>query len=314
MKKHFSIILLLLVTTLSYAKDSGPQFGVFIIGQTQADAIYKLYSSRNANGIISNFREQFENIPADYKVYNLNEYKLGDILLYNIDVIFYNNVLIYFSANEFPLDELKNVISYKNGKPRVKLVEKKVQCVYRLTGVHAGTKKDMDLTYKWDLKGNTIRINSYNFYDENCKSIVGGLFEMYSNQYLAYQSIVKAKKKEKTDYSKYYSDSLIRHSVPDTSKHTSTSNKLVFDENEIKKMTIVRISQPISMNLMCDDLKLDSIQMHKWNPDYDLYMFNTYPTDFYNLRIPKDKLDLFVRKKEYLTKKTKQLFNDIVKP
>ncbi len=95
--------------------------------------------------------------------------------------------------------------------------------------------------------------------------------------------------------------------------NTTSANKLIFTEEETKAMTIVRLSQPLSMDLLCDDLKLDAKQMHKWNPDYDLYMFNTYPTDYYNLRLPKDKLDLFVKRKEFLSKKSKQIFNEIVK-
>jgi hypothetical protein len=47
----------------------------------------------------------------------------------------------------------------------------------------------------------------------------------------------------------------------------------------------------------------------KWNPDYELYEMGTYATEFYSLRIPKDKLDSFIEKKETLTKRSRQIYS-----
>jgi len=60
---------------------------------------------------------------------------------------------------------------------------------------------------------------------------------------------------------------------------------------------------------MAHELKLDRQQMDKWNEDYDLFEYNTYPSDTYNLRLPKDKLDKFLEMKESLQKRSKQVFS-----
>ena len=62
------------------------------------------------------------------------------------------------------------------------------------------------------------------------------------------------------------------------------------------------------MNLMSQELGVDKKLLQRWNSDYELFTYNTYPTPFYNLRLPKDKSDLFLQKKEQLTKKSKALF------
>jgi len=50
---------------------------------------------------------------------------------------------------------------------------------------------------------------------------------------------------------------------------------------------------------------IDKKLMAKWNVDYDQFIYNTYPTPFYNLRLPKDKLNEFMQKKEVIMKKSK---------
>jgi membrane-bound lytic murein transglycosylase D len=81
-----------------------------------------------------------------------------------------------------------------------------------------------------------------------------------------------------------------------------------FTDEELKSMAIVRISQPISMDLLCQELSIDKKTFDKWNDDYDLFEYNTYPTEYYSLRIPKEKLDKFIEKKEYLGKRSKQIY------
>jgi len=60
--------------------------------------------------------------------------------------------------------------------------------------------------------------------------------------------------------------------------------------------------------LLESELGIDKKLFNKWNPDYDLFVYNTYSEDFYRLRIPKDKLDGFVEKKEFLIKKSRSIF------
>lgn len=82
-----------------------------------------------------------------------------------------------------------------------------------------------------------------------------------------------------------------------------------FTPEELSNMVIVKLTEPISMDLMAHELKLDRKQMDKWNEDYDLFEYNTYPSDSYNLRLPKDKLDKFLEMKESLTKRSKGVFS-----
>jgi len=87
--------------------------------------------------------------------------------------------------------------------------------------------------------------------------------------------------------------------------------KTVFTQEELKNMVIVKLSQPLSMDLMAQELNVDQKLLNKWNSDYELFEYNTYPTDYYSLRIPKDKLESFLKKKSYLEKKSKEIFNEI---
>jgi hypothetical protein len=60
---------------------------------------------------------------------------------------------------------------------------------------------------------------------------------------------------------------------------------------------------------MLKELALDKRVHDKWNPDYELYEMGTYSAEFYSLRIPKDKLDSFIEKKEVLTKRSRQIYS-----
>lgn len=84
----------------------------------------------------------------------------------------------------------------------------------------------------------------------------------------------------------------------------------VFTPDELKNMAIVRLSEPLSMDLMSQTLNIDRHLLEHWNPDYDMYEYKVYSSNEYKLRIPKDKLDNFVSKKEFLTKKSRQMYDD----
>ncbi len=83
-----------------------------------------------------------------------------------------------------------------------------------------------------------------------------------------------------------------------------------FTKEELERMAIVRIAEPIVLDFMADEMLMDKKELHLWNPDYDLFLFSTYSEPFYKLRIPKSKLDAFIEKKEYLTKRSRQIFAD----
>ena len=59
---------------------------------------------------------------------------------------------------------------------------------------------------------------------------------------------------------------------------------------------------------MATELGIDKKTLARWNADYELFVLGTYPTPFYNLRMPKDKMDLFLKKKDEMTKKSKIIF------
>lgn len=90
-----------------------------------------------------------------------------------------------------------------------------------------------------------------------------------------------------------------------------TMQKPVFSKEELQNMVIVRISEPLAFELLTKELDVDKKQMDRWNYDYELFVYNTYPTEYYGLRIPKDKLDMFIQKKESLEKLSKTYFNQI---
>jgi membrane-bound lytic murein transglycosylase D len=89
-------------------------------------------------------------------------------------------------------------------------------------------------------------------------------------------------------------------------------SKPQFTKEELQSMAIVRISVPLHFDLVAQELGMDKKLMNRWNPDYELFIYDTYPTDYYSLRIPKDMLDAFIQKKEYLEKRSKVYFDQIM--
>lgn len=81
-----------------------------------------------------------------------------------------------------------------------------------------------------------------------------------------------------------------------------------YTDEELKQMSIVRIKEPVSLEYTAQELGIDKKLLIRWNPDYDMFIMKTYPTPFYNLRLPKDKFDAFIAKKDVLTKKSKKIF------
>lgn len=84
-----------------------------------------------------------------------------------------------------------------------------------------------------------------------------------------------------------------------------------FTDDELKSMAIVRISEPVNLEYLAQDLKIERKLLEKWNEDYDLFVFDTYNSDYYSLRIPKEKLDNFIERKELITKRSKQMFAEM---
>jgi membrane-bound lytic murein transglycosylase D len=81
-----------------------------------------------------------------------------------------------------------------------------------------------------------------------------------------------------------------------------------FTKEELDRMAVVRINEPLSEELLIMELGLNRKEFEKWNPDYELFALSAWTEDYFRLRIPKDKLDGFVEKKDFLSKKSKQIF------
>jgi len=98
--------------------------------------------------------------------------------------------------------------------------------------------------------------------------------------------------------------------ISSTVPGAATVKKSPFTDEELKNMAILRITQPIHLEYMAGELGIDKKLLARWNADYELYVLGTYPTPFYNLRIPKEKVDLFLKKRDELTKKSKIIFTN----
>lgn len=89
---------------------------------------------------------------------------------------------------------------------------------------------------------------------------------------------------------------------------TTVVKKLPYSDDELKNMAIVRFTEPLSIEVVAQELGTDKKLLARWNPDYDMFIYNTYPTPFYNFRIPKDKLETFLQKKVQIGKRSKTYF------
>lgn len=99
-------------------------------------------------------------------------------------------------------------------------------------------------------------------------------------------------------------------SPPDVNGNTAPAEppKPQFTREELERMAIVRITEPLSLEYLGHELNIERKLLADWNMDYDLFLYNAYPEPYYSLRIPKDKLEDFVTKKELLTKTSRQIF------
>ncbi len=84
--------------------------------------------------------------------------------------------------------------------------------------------------------------------------------------------------------------------------------KPVFTDDELKNMSIIKVDQPIAFEVIAMELGIEKKLLYRWNPDYDQFIYKTYPTPYYKVRFPKDKVDIFLQKKESLVKKSKTYY------
>jgi len=83
-----------------------------------------------------------------------------------------------------------------------------------------------------------------------------------------------------------------------------------FTPEELARMAIVRLTEPVSLDYMAQELHMDRKELGRWNPDYDLFVYNSYTEPYYALRIPKDKVDGFIERKDQLIRVSKTIFGE----
>lgn len=88
--------------------------------------------------------------------------------------------------------------------------------------------------------------------------------------------------------------------------------KIVFTEDELKNMAIIYFTEPLSIDILAEDLQIDKRILERWNPDYELFVLDLYPEKEYKFRFPKDKVDIFLEKKASLSKKSSKYFKDML--
>jgi len=89
---------------------------------------------------------------------------------------------------------------------------------------------------------------------------------------------------------------------------TKPKVKSRFSDDELKLMAIVRITQPLYLELLASELEIDAKLLNRWNFDYELFEYDTYESDTYSLRIPKEKLDKFFAKKVMLENRSQKIY------
>jgi membrane-bound lytic murein transglycosylase D len=89
---------------------------------------------------------------------------------------------------------------------------------------------------------------------------------------------------------------------------TTVVKKQPYSDEELKNMAIVRFTEPLQIDVVAQELGVDKKLLARWNPDYDMFIYNRYPTPYFNFRIPKDKLDIYLIKKTEISKKSKGVF------
>jgi membrane-bound lytic murein transglycosylase D len=86
--------------------------------------------------------------------------------------------------------------------------------------------------------------------------------------------------------------------------------KVNFTEDELKNMAIIIFKDPMSIDILAQDLQIEKRILERWNPDYELFVLDLYPEKEYRFRIPKDKVDGYLEKKASLEKKSDKYFKE----
>lgn len=82
-----------------------------------------------------------------------------------------------------------------------------------------------------------------------------------------------------------------------------------FGVEEVKKMALIRITEPLNLQVLASVLEVDARTIGRWNYDFYEYKSNYKTGQTYNLRIPKNKLDDFIAQRNYIQSATDKMGN-----
>lgn len=97
----------------------------------------------------------------------------------------------------------------------------------------------------------------------------------------------------------------------DNKKGAGVKKSSGYSEDDLKSMYIFRISDPLNFDIVATETGIDKNLLNRWNPDYDMFIFGTYPTTYYSLHLPKDKTDIFMQKRDEIIRKSKAYYSDL---
>lgn len=99
-----------------------------------------------------------------------------EIILQNVELLFLNGNLEYFTADWDK--KITDALTLKYGEPNSKFTEKEIACTYKYTGASV-TYKEFESTDTWD-NSNGIQVKSYfeKYYDDSCKEQFVTLFSV----------------------------------------------------------------------------------------------------------------------------------------
>lgn len=79
-----------------------------------------------------------------------------------------------------------------------------------------------------------------------------------------------------------------------------------FSKNELAKMSIIKITDPIDLDYLSLFLEHDRAEIQRWNHDYIDFLLNFQPGEQYMLKIPKDKLEKFLSNRDNILKESRR--------
>jgi membrane-bound lytic murein transglycosylase D len=109
-------------------------------------------------------------------------------------------------------------------------------------------------------------------------------------------------------------DDFIMHPemAPAKGESKKSKPKIIFTEEEIKNMAIITLSEPLSIEVLEQELSIDKHLLTRWNPDYELFVLDLYPEKEYRFRMPKDRVDGYIEKRSMISKKSEKYFKDLL--